>query len=228
MTAFLVAASLANSLTRRFAQKRRTHQGVALLLARLVHASIVVIGFLIGLSVIAPSFQASDLIKLLGIGTVAVGFAFQNILQNFLAGILLLLQEPFQLGEFISVTGIEGHVSDIQARATFIAVRVDRAENLGVVADSIDESFHNAEFETATLTESDTLANYVSAIGDLRTIIYTLCLVVLTTLLLIAANSMTMLVRDRTNEVAVMRVLGFTRRHVAVLLISEAVLIAVG
>jgi len=117
---FLVGASLADSLTRRLVQKRRTHQGVALLLARLVHTSIVVIGFLIGLSVVAPSFQAGDLVKLLGIGTVAVGFAFQNILQNFLAGILLLPQEPFRLGDFISVTGIEGSVSDIQARATIV------------------------------------------------------------------------------------------------------------
>jgi small-conductance mechanosensitive channel len=48
---------------------------------------------------VAPSFQASDLIKVLGIGSVAIGFAFQNILQNFLAGILLLLQEPFALGD---------------------------------------------------------------------------------------------------------------------------------
>jgi len=118
---------------------------------------------------------------------------------------------------------------DIQQRATFIAVRVDQAENMGAVADSIDQNFHNSEFETATLSESDTLANYVSAIGDVRTIIYAICLVVLTTMLLIAANSMTMLVRDRINEVAVMRTLGFARRQIAILLMSEAVLIgAVG
>jgi putative ABC transport system permease protein len=123
-----------------------------------------------------------------------------------------------------AVKGLYG--VDIQARATLIAVRVDRAENLGAVADSIDESFHNGEFETDTLTESDTLANYVSAIGDVRTIIYALCLVVLMAVLLIAANSMTMLVRDRINEVAVMRALGFTRRPIAILLMSEAVLIA--
>jgi hypothetical protein len=36
-------------------------------------------GFLIALSVVAPSFQAGDLIKLLGVGTVAIGFAFQNM-----------------------------------------------------------------------------------------------------------------------------------------------------
>ena len=76
---------------------------------------------LISLSVVAPSFHASDLIKMLGIGSVAIGFAFQNILQNFLAGILLLLQEPFKLGDVISVTGLEGRVDDIQTRATIIS-----------------------------------------------------------------------------------------------------------
>jgi hypothetical protein len=72
----------------------------------------VIIGLLIGLSVVAPSFQASDLIK--------------DILQNFLAGILLLLQEPFQLGDFISVSGIQGNVSDIQARATIVSTKEGR------------------------------------------------------------------------------------------------------
>jgi len=123
---FLVVASFCKSLVRRVAVQRRKHQGIALLLGRLVHTSIVILGFLVALSVIAPSFQASDLIKVLGIGSVAVGFAFQNILQNFLAGILLLLQEPFRIGDFISVTGIEGTVYDIQSRATVITTKEGR------------------------------------------------------------------------------------------------------
>ena len=69
---------------------------------------------------IAPSFTASDLIKTLGIGGVAIGFAFQNILQNFLAGILLLLHEPFRIGDQINVSGLEGIVDTIQTRATII------------------------------------------------------------------------------------------------------------
>src|SRR5215467_2053568 len=123
---FLVVASFCRSLVRRLAVQRRKHQGIALLLGRLVHTSIILLGFLVALSVIAPSFQASDLIKILGIGSVAVGFAFQNILQNFLAGILLLLQEPFRIGDFISVTGIEGTVFDIQSRATVITTKEAR------------------------------------------------------------------------------------------------------
>jgi small conductance mechanosensitive channel len=123
---FLVLASASKSLTRRFAVKRRTHQGATLLISRLVQTSIVVLGFLIAFSVVAPSFQAADLIKMLGIGSVAIGFAFQNILQNFLAGILLLVNEPFRLGDLISVTGIEGNVDDIQARATVVTTKDGR------------------------------------------------------------------------------------------------------
>jgi len=123
---FLLMASFCKTLVRRVAVQRRKHQGIALLLGRLVHVGIVILGFLVSLSVIAPSFQASDLIKILGIGSVAVGFAFQNILQNFLAGILLLLQEPFRIGDLISVTGIEGTVYDIQSRATVITTKEGR------------------------------------------------------------------------------------------------------
>ena len=58
---------------------------------------------------------------MLGIGSVAIGFAFQNILQNFLAGILILMQEPFTVGDWINITGLEGRVEDIQTRATVVA-----------------------------------------------------------------------------------------------------------
>jgi small-conductance mechanosensitive channel len=123
---FLILASASKSLTRRFALKRHSHQGATLLISRLVQTSIVILGFLIAFSVVAPSFQAADLIKMLGIGSVAIGFAFQNILQNFLAGILLLVNEPFRLGDLISVTGIEGNVDDIQARATVVTTKEGR------------------------------------------------------------------------------------------------------
>jgi small-conductance mechanosensitive channel len=51
---------------------------------------------------------------------VAIGFAFRDILQNFLAGILLLLTEPFRIGDQIIVNNFEGTVEDIQTRATMI------------------------------------------------------------------------------------------------------------
>ena len=120
---FLAIASAAKSLVRRFSEKRKRHRNIGVLLGQLAQAVVLIIGFLIAFSALAPSFHASDLIKMLGIGSVAIGFAFQNILQNFLAGILLLLQEPFEVGDWISITGFEGRVEDIQTRATVIATQ---------------------------------------------------------------------------------------------------------
>jgi small conductance mechanosensitive channel len=78
------------------------------------------LGFPVGFSIAAPSFQASDLIKVLGIGSVAIGFAFQNILQNFLAGLLLLWTESFRVGDQIRLDNFEGTVEEIETRATTI------------------------------------------------------------------------------------------------------------
>jgi small conductance mechanosensitive channel len=89
-------------------------------MARLVSAGMMLLGFLVSFSIIAPSFQAADVIKVLGIGSVAIGFAFQNILQNFLAGLLLLWTEPFRVGDQIRLDLHEGTVEEIEARATTI------------------------------------------------------------------------------------------------------------
>src|SRR5262249_18210438 len=60
------------------------------------------------------------------IGSVAIGFAFQNILQNFLAGLLLLWAEPFRVGDEIKIDAFEGTVQEIQTRATIIKTYDER------------------------------------------------------------------------------------------------------
>ena len=102
--AVLILASAAKSMVRRISVRRQRHQNLAILLGQLVQTLVLILGFLVAFSVVAPSFHAANLIQMLGIGTVAIGFAFQNILQNFLAGVLLLVQEPFDIGDWISVT----------------------------------------------------------------------------------------------------------------------------
>jgi small-conductance mechanosensitive channel len=80
----------------------------------------VLTGALVALSVVAPSFQTKDLINTLGIGGLAVGFAFRDIFQNFLAGIILLLTQPFQIGDQIAVGSFEGTIETIETRASTI------------------------------------------------------------------------------------------------------------
>ncbi len=99
---------------------RKYRPNLGMVFARLMGAATILLGLLVAFSVVAPSFQASDLIKVLGIGGVAIGFAFQNILQNFLAGLLLLWAEPFRIGDEIKLDNFEGIVEEIQTRATMI------------------------------------------------------------------------------------------------------------
>jgi len=100
-------------------------------------------------------------------------------------------------------------------------VRADRTEDLAPLAAEIDGRFRNSDYETRTVTESDALASGLSALGNIRAIVFALCAVVVLTVLLIAANSTAMMVRERISEVAVMRVLGFGRGSIAALLFGE-------
>lgn len=118
---FVFIGSFTKWLIRRVAERHNASRvGLSLLLGRLGQLGMVILGILIAFAIAAPSFNAGGIIKMLGVGTVAIGFAFQNILQNFLAGILLLINEPFHLGDTISVSGMEGRVEDIEARSTII------------------------------------------------------------------------------------------------------------
>ncbi len=117
---FYVAARLTRKAIRNLTNRRRKHQNVGLVLGRLAEGGLMLAGALVALVIAIPSFQPSQLIQLLGISSVAIGFAFREILQNFLAGILILLTEPFRLGDQIVVGSYEGTVEEIETRATFI------------------------------------------------------------------------------------------------------------
>jgi putative ABC transport system permease protein len=109
--------------------------------------------------------------------------------------------------------------------AWFLMARVAEPGQVATVIKEIDDHFHNSDFETRTITESEMIASGLSAVGDVRGIVYSMCAVVILTMLLIAANSMAMTVRERLGEVAVIRALGFERRQVAAILFGECALI---
>ena len=117
---FLYAGKTIKQLVRTLTRNRREARSLGMVLGRLAQGATVLIGLFIALSIVIPSFKASDLIQLLGISSVAIGFAFRDILQNFLAGILILLTEPFQIDDQIVFKNFEGTVENIQTRATTI------------------------------------------------------------------------------------------------------------
>lgn len=105
---------------RRLTRNHRQARNLGLVLGRLAQGTIVLVGLFIALSIVIPTFKAGDLIQLLGISGVAIGFAFRDILQNFLAGILILLTEPFRIDDQIVFKNFEGTVENIETRATTI------------------------------------------------------------------------------------------------------------
>lgn len=117
---FFLAARQIKSLVKRLTRRHRQARNLGMVLGRLSQGAVILIGLFVALSIVLPSFQAADLVQLLGISGVAIGFAFRDILQNFLAGILILLTEPFQIGDQIVFKNFEGTVENIETRATTI------------------------------------------------------------------------------------------------------------
>ena len=95
------------------------------------------------------------------------------------------------------------------------------------LAKEIDEHFANSDAETRSETESDALSTGLSAIGNIRGIVFSLCAIVVLTVMLIAANSTAMMVRERIGEVAIMRALGFSRGSIGALLFGECAVIGI-
>jgi small conductance mechanosensitive channel len=117
---FLALAIAVRAMVRALAARAHSRRNLGLVLGRLSYGAIMFIGLLVALVIAIPGFTPGQLANILGLSSVAIGFAFRDILQNFLAGILLLASEPFRIGDQIVMGDFEGTVEDIQARATLI------------------------------------------------------------------------------------------------------------
>ncbi|MBD2488648.1 mechanosensitive ion channel family protein [Aulosira sp. FACHB-615] len=117
-TIFFFVARAIKRLVKRLTRDRHQARNLGLVLGRLAQGTTLLLGLFIALSIVIPTFRAGDLVQLLGISGVAIGFAFRDILQNFLAGILILLTEPFRIDDQIVFKDFEGTVENIETRAT--------------------------------------------------------------------------------------------------------------
>lgn len=116
---FIIMGKIIRNLIKKMMRNQRGYN-IGLVLARLVQWVFIITGFLIALAIIFPSITSADLLAGLGFGSIALGFAFKDILQNYLAGILILLQQPFRIGDEIRYKYFEGSVEFIDTRTTVI------------------------------------------------------------------------------------------------------------
>lgn len=98
----------------------RDRDNLGRMLGGLARYTTLIMGFLLAATVVVPSLNPGDLIAGLGVSSVAIGFAFKDILQNWLAGLLILIRQPFEIGDQIVVNDYEGTVMSIETRATII------------------------------------------------------------------------------------------------------------
>ena len=107
----------------------------------------------------------------------------------------------------------------------FFTVEIEDPGRAAEMAATIDALFENSGDETYTETESAFTAGFISMVGDLGVLVNAIGLGVCFTILLVTANTMSMAVRERRTEIAVLKTLGFGGRQVMGLVVAEALLI---
>ena len=90
------------------------------LTATAVRLLIWIFGILIAAAVAIPGFTPAGMIAGLGVGALAIGFAFQDIFENFLAGVLIMLRDKMNIGDWVDADGVSGTVEKITLRETHI------------------------------------------------------------------------------------------------------------
>lgn len=113
-------AVAARSGIERVTARRSEYPGAGKAFGRLAYIALMLLGVLIAVTVAFPSVTPAKLFSVLGVGGVAIGFAFKDIFQNLVAGILLLIRHPFRAGDEITSGTFTGTVESIETRATYI------------------------------------------------------------------------------------------------------------
>ncbi len=146
---FIAAAILVSALLQRavrsFLRARGIDEGVQYALTRLLHYLVLAVGILLALDNLGISVTA-----LAGLGAilaVGIGFGLQSIAQNFVSGLILLVERPVKKGDFVEVGETRGTVRDIHARATVVTT-LDNVDILVPNAQFITERVVNSTFDS--------------------------------------------------------------------------------
>ena len=123
---------LAESLVRRYftlklLKRTAFDAGLQYAIARITGYVFILLGFYIALS--AVGLNLSSLAVVAGAVGIGIGFGLQNIIQNFISGIIILAERPIALGDRIEVAGVAGTVSRIRLRSTEIVTN----DNISII-----------------------------------------------------------------------------------------------
>jgi putative ABC transport system permease protein len=104
-------------------------------------------------------------------------------------------------------------------------LRIDDPEDAARIAAEVDDEFANSPYETKTEPEGAFLQGFANQVGNIGIMLKAILSAVFFTILLVTGNTMAQAVRERTQEIAVLKALGFTHTGVLFLVLAEAMLI---
>ena len=139
LAAFLLSAFIRFTLREEVYPRRGVARGLSYAYSRLVHYVILSIGFLVGLGVLG--MDLTRVTVLAGAFGVGIGFGLQNVVNNFVCGLILLFERPVHVGDIVEVGSLQGDVRHIGIRAS--TVRTYQGADIIVP---------NAQFITASVT----------------------------------------------------------------------------
>ena len=111
---FWVSSTILKTIVRRMMDEKSPHANISQVLAGIVKNIMLIVGLITALGTLGVNISA--IVAGLGLTGFAFGFAFKDMLSNFISGILIFIYEPFKLGDTIEVEGKTGKVVDINLR----------------------------------------------------------------------------------------------------------------
>ena len=111
---FWVSGTILKTIVRRMMDEKSPHANISQVLAGIVKNIMLIVGLITALGTLGVNISA--IVAGLGLTGFAFGFAFKDMLSNFISGVLIFIYEPFKLGDTIEVEGKSGKVVDINLR----------------------------------------------------------------------------------------------------------------
>ena len=146
IAAFVIGARLTAPVLRRLLARRR-RPSYTRVFGALFRVVFIIVGFLFALTLAFPSVRVADVLAIFGIVSVAAGFAFKDTFENLLAGVLLVLRDPFKSGDEVTIADREGTVEGVTVRETLLRAHDGRRyfiPNSKVMTDVIEVETHES------------------------------------------------------------------------------------
>lgn len=128
LTGFIIlGAMIRKTLNRKILKRFKIDEGTTYTLSRISQYSIITIGALISFQFIGVDL--SGLAVIFGLLSVGIGFGLQNVTSNFISGLIILFERPITVGDRVTVSNIEGDVTEINIRST----KVRTVNNISII-----------------------------------------------------------------------------------------------